>query len=525
MEGYLMLVLHHHLPFVKHPEYEYFQEENWLFEAITEVYIPLLEQFWKLREEGVNLKLTVSLTPPLCEMLADPLLKKKFSKYLDRSLELAEKEVKRTEKKPTFNRLATFYRKRLMRIKELYEGLGGEILRGYKELQDDGLLEIITCGATHGLLPALQPVPESVRTQLKVAVRNYEKYFGRKPKGIWLPECGYYPELDQELKRFGIDYFFLDTHGVLYGKPFPKYGVYSGVQTPCGIFAFGRDPESSKQVWSAKEGYPGDPWYRDFYRDIGFDLPLDYIAPYINPDGNRTYTGFKYFRITGNVDLGSKEPYVPEKAQERVRIHAEHFHFCRTNQVKHLRNLMDRLPLIVAPFDAELFGHWWFEGPDFLYHLFKNLHKYGTIRPVTPGDYLEEFPENPISQPSTSSWGDKGYFGVWVNGKNDWIYYHLTGMALTLNRLKNKVPPTPIITRILNQMLRELLLAQSSDWPFLITTGTAKAYAENRLKEHIYNFNNLNEMLKTKKINEPFLRQIEEKNSIFQELNFWEDWN
>ncbi|WP_457681504.1 glycoside hydrolase family 57 protein [Thermovibrio sp.] len=524
MKGYFTLVLHHHLPFVKHPEYDYFHEENWLFEAVSEVYVPLIKVFRKLREERVKVKAVVSLTPPLCEMLSDPLLKRKFEKFLERSIELAYKEVERTKGEPKLNALAKMYLERFKEVLKSYQELSGEVLKAYGELQSEGVLEIITCGATHGLLPALQSVPESVRTQIRVAVKNYEKHFGSLPKGIWLPECGYYPEVEKELKRFGIERFYLDTHGLLFGKPTPKYGVYSGVKTLRGLFAFGRDQESTRQVWSAKEGYPGDPWYRDFYRDIGFDLPLDYVKPYINPDGTRTYTGFKYHRITGEVDLGKKEIYDREKALERVKVHSENFHFNRAKQVEYLKGVLGIKPLIVAPFDAELFGHWWFEGPQFLYHLFKAFDRYRVIEPITSGEYLERERELPVSQPTTSSWGDRGYFDVWVNGENDWIYYHLTAMALKLNGYKEKFSPTPFNTRILNQMLRELLLAQSSDWPFLITTKTAREYAERRLKEHITNFKWLSEALERGKVEEEKLRKVEEKNSIFQEINFWEDW-
>ncbi|RUM90912.1 MAG: DUF1957 domain-containing protein [Thermovibrio sp.] len=524
VKGYFFLFLHHHLPFVKHPEYEYFQEEYWLFEAISETYIPLLQNFFKLRDQGVNFRVTLSLSPPLCEMLSDPLLKEKFRKYIQRTLELCEKEIRRTEGSPTFNKLARFYKERFESVRDFYESYGGNIIRAYKELSDDGFIEIITCGATHGLLPALQPVKEAVRTQIKVAVKNYKKHFGKGPKGIWLPECGYYPDVEEVLREFGIDFFLLDSHGLLYGKPFPKFGVYSPVYTPKGRIALGRDPESSKQVWSSKEGYPGDPWYRDFYRDVGFDLPLDYVSPYINPDGSRTYTGIKYYRITGDVDLGKKEPYIRERALERTKVHAEHFHFCRDKQSEYLKEAMGREPLIVAPFDAELFGHWWFEGPEFLYNLFKNFEKFKVIKPVLLREYLENYPKNPKSQPAVSSWGDRGYFDVWVNGKNDWVYYHLIGMAKTLNRLRKNVERNERNTRVLTQMLRELLLAQSSDWTFLITTGTASTYAENRLKEHISNFEALRKMVEEGEFEVGNLRKLEEKNSIFKELSFWEDW-
>lgn len=268
-KGYFMLVLHHHLPFVKHPEYEFFLEEHWLFEAIVETYIPLLMMLRRLEQKGVEFRITVSLTPPLCEMLVDSFLMDKFRKYLDRTIALTEKEMERTKRDATLNVLARFYNERLLKIREFFEDwLKGNVLEGYKYFQSQGKMEIITCAATHGVLPLLQPMEKAVECQIKVAVKNYRKHFGTNPFGIWLPECAYYPEVEGILKKYGIRYFFLDTHGVACGRPSPRYGVYSPVETPCGLLALGRDPESTKQVWSSKEGYPGDPWYRDFYRDI-----------------------------------------------------------------------------------------------------------------------------------------------------------------------------------------------------------------------------------------------------------------
>ncbi len=523
MNGYLLTVLHHHLPFVKHPEYKYFQEEHWLFEAIVESYIPLLQKLFRLTSQGVKPKLTVSLTPPLCEMLADPILNEKFKEFLERSKELAEKEVRRN-RGTELEEVSFFYKRRFEEIENFFfQELNGSVLKGYKELQEEGSIEIISSGATHGLLPALQGVEEAVECQIKVAVKNYRKHFEREPKGIWLPECGYYPEVEGFLKKYGIGYFFLDSHGILLGKPLPPFGVYSPVKTPKGLTAFGRDPASSKQVWSSKEGYPGDPVYREFYRDIGFDLPLEYVAPYINPDGSRTYTGFKYYRITGEVPLDKKEIYKPERALDRAREHAEHFLNSREKQCLEVKGKIGREPIIVAPFDAELFGHWWFEGPEFLFNLFTRIND-SSIRPAFADEYCQKYTNLPVSQPTTSSWGDRGYFDVWVNGENDWVYFHLYGMALELRRLKKTIEKNPFSTRVLNQMLRELLLAQSSDWTFLITTKTAKEYAVNRLREHISNFNRLKKWLISGRAPEEEIRKIEEKNSIFQEINFWEDW-
>ncbi len=520
MKGYWMLVLHSHLPFVKHPEYEYFLEEHWLYEAISETYIPLLMNLKKLEEENIDFKLTISVTPPLCEMLSDNLLMTRYVRYLDRLIELAAKEIKRTENDKLQNELAYFYHNRFSSIKNFFKGfLQNNVLNGYKYFKDKKYLEIITCGATHGFLPFLRTNEKAVNAQIKIAVENYEKHFGDKPKGIWLPECAYYDDLDKILEKHGIKYFFMDSHGILLAKPKPVNGVFAPVFTPSGVAAFGRDHKSSKQVWSSKEGYPGDYVYRDFYRDIGYDLDFEYIKPYINPDGIRVFTGIKYHSITGETE--NKKLYNPNLAKEKTYVHAEHFINERTKQIIEINKYMERKPLIVSPYDAELFGHWWFEGPDFLYNVFKQMSK-SEISAITPTEYLNKYDTNQIVKPHPSSWGDKGYYDVWLNESNDWIYRHLkiTADIMTEKAKNHKDTSDFLMISVLNQMARELLLAQSSDWAFLMTTKTALEYAVKRTKEHIYNFLRLNEMIETGTFDKKYLDKIFNKNSIFQEIDF-----
>lgn len=182
--------------------------------------------------------------------------------------------------------------------------------------------------------------PEAIRAQIAVGVAEYERHFGRRPRGMWLPECGYAPEIDGFLKEYGVRYFFTDTHGVLFASHRPRYGVFAPIYCRTGVAAFGRDVESSRQVWSAQENYPGDFDYREYYRDIGFDLDYEYIKPYIHPDGIRIHTGIKYYRITGKTQ--HKEPYVPAWAHARADIHAGNFMFNREHQIAYLRRFMDR---------------------------------------------------------------------------------------------------------------------------------------------------------------------------------------
>ncbi len=519
-------MLHAHLPFVRHPEEDYFLEENWLYEAITETYIPLLEVYERLVNDGVDFRVTMSLTPPLIAMLRDPLLQERYIRHIDRLIELAEKEMERTSYQPHYHGLALMYWQRFKDAKTLFESTyGRDLVSAFKKFQDLGVLEIIASAATHGFLPNMNMNPASVRAQIQIGVDVYKKVFKRRPRGFWLPECGYYPGVDEFLKEAGIRYFFIDSHGIMHADPSPRYSVYAPLYCPSGVAAFGRDWESSKQVWSSKEGYPGDHDYREYYRDIGFQLEYDYIKPYIHPAGIRINTGIKYWRITGESEY--KEAYRPDWAREKAAQHAGNFMFNREKQVEHLSVHMDRQPIIVAPYDAELFGHWWFEGPLWIEFLARKMcYDQNIVKMTTPSEYLARYPINQMAYPSASSWGWKGHNEYWLEGSNDWIYRHLhmaqTRMAelgKTYSGYLGKTTRSKKIKRALNQAARELLLAESSDWPFIMKTGTMVPYAHKRIKQHLSRFNRIYKDLKNSTLDDDWLKEVEWRDNIYHDLD------
>jgi len=522
MKGYLVLQLHAHLPFVRHPEHERFLEEDWLYEAITETYLPLISRFETLADEGIPFRLSLTMTPSLVQMLRDDLLQWRYGEHLDRLCELADKEVDRTRHEPRLHDTARFYHHHFNHLRWLWhERYHRDLVGAFAKLQDRGVIEIITCGATHGFLPLMQTQPEAVRAQIAIAAAHYRHHFQRDPVGIWLPECGFYPGVERLLAEEGIRYFFVDTHGILDAQPKPRYGVFAPLYTPAGVAAFGRDPESSEQVWSAGTGYPGDPVYRDFYRDIGYDLDLDYVRPYVQATGDRKSTGFKYHRITGAT--ADKDLYDWRAAFAQADRHAGNFLFNRERQIEHLALVMgDRRPVVVAPYDAELFGHWWFEGPVFLEMLIrKAAYDQNVFRLATASDYLRENPSQQVATPPLCSWGAGGYSGVWLDGSNDWIYRHLHRIAEQMIALaRDYAQPTPLERRALNQAARELLLAQSSDWAFIMKTGTMVEYAVQRTKEHVLRFQRLERQIRSGTIDEGWLGYAEGKDNIFPELDY-----
>ncbi len=520
MQGHLAIILHAHLPFVRHPEHDKFLEESWLFEAITETYLPLVREMQGWSRDGMSWRLTLTLSPTLCSMLTDPLLQDRYERHLNELLELAEKEIQRTHWDRPYRELAWMYHQRFSLLRETWLEQGRNLVQAFRRFQDAGNLEIITTAATHALLPLVNHAP-SVRAQILVARDHYRSCFGRDPRGIWLPECAYTAGIETVLHEAGIRWFTVDTHGLLHAHPRPRYGVFAPIVLPNGVAAFGRDLDSARQVWSRNEGYPGDPRYRDFYRDIGFDLDWDYVRPYVPSPDLRGFTGIKYHRITGWQ--GRKEVYDRNQALRLAAEHAQHFLDARISQVRHLSGIMDRPPLLVCPYDAELFGHWWYEGPEFLnFFMRKACYDQQVVNLVTPSGYLDDNPTQQVARPSASSWGEEGYYRVWLNEKNEWIYPHLQVAQERMTALVNDFPrPSAVEARALKQAARELMLAQSSDWPFILRTGTNPDYARRRVKEHLLRFITIHEQLRSLSlpVDGAWLRKVEAVDNLFPEID------
>jgi 1,4-alpha-glucan branching enzyme len=521
-KGYLLLVLHAHLPYVHHPEFDRFLEERWFFEAVAETYIPLIKFFDQLQAEGSPFKLTLSISPPLANMMEDPLLRARCVRHLDMLINLADHECERTRHWPDVNFLSWMYKRLFEEARHTFvERCGTRLVRAFQEHAEAGNLELITCAGTHGYLPLLNSEPSSVRAQVFAAVQEHERIFHSKPKGMWVPECAFYPGLDALLAEAGVRYFLVDSHAIEHADPRPLFGVSAPLYCPSGVAAFGRHPMTSKLVWSTNVGYPADYNYREYYRDIGYDLDQHYLEPFQYAKGVRSNTGIKYHRITGKTT--DKHLYNPDWAREAAERHAWDFvHRCRDQAVR----AGGRMPfpaVIVSPYDAELFGHWWFEGPQWIYHVLRALSSAGDLALSTPGEYLAAHPIQQKAMPAASSWGRNGYNEHWVNPKTEWMWRPLHEAAVRMHQAVQSHPSVPadgLEDRVLRQAGRELMLAQSSDWPFIITNGTTEEYARRRFHDHVHRFHDLLHSLDGRQIDPAKLEALETMDAIFPQLDY-----
>jgi len=542
--GAFTFVLHSHIPYTRRAG-RWPHGEEWLHEAIAETYIPLLNELYQFMDEGVPVRLTLGLTPILLEQLADEDIQRNFTTYLQEKILAADGDIPRFEESGErhYAYLAQYYRDWYIEIRRSFvEKYDGNIVQAFRRLQDAGLIEVITCGATHGYLPLLSH-DESINLQLTTAVESYIRHMGRPPRAIWLPECAYRPGyitedgrtragIENFLEKHNLELFFAETHmieggrpvGVAAGEAIGPYGAitrrylvpFSDVRpefpattykpyyvSQPEVAVIGRNNRTGLQVWSAEWGYPGEYDYRDFHKKDGI-------------------SGMQYWRVTGaNVDLGEKDAYHPEWADFKVAQHAEHFTKLVESLLQNYHDETGEYGIISANYDTELFGHWWFEGVKWIGAVLKLLVQSETVQLTTASAFIEEHPPETVLNLPEGSWGAGGTHFVWDNTDTKWMWPYIREAEDKMARAIQENPQAEGDKKtILNQAARELLLLQSSDWPFLVTTGQAKEYATQRFEQHVERFNILVDMLRRADPDLSLVADLWEKDKIFPEMDY-----
>ena len=513
-------VLHSHLPWVLHHG-RWPHGVDWLNEAAAETYLPLwraLHERSRTRE-GRPLGVTIDFSPVLCEQLAHPDFAREFVHYLGQKVGAAAEDRASFERtgESTLAALAerweTFYRTTL---EDFMGPHGTNLVQRFRRLEEQGAIEVFTCGATHGYFPLLSS-DVAVEGQIRTARAAHRRHFGRAPRGMWLPECAYRPRgpwrdpvqggaaieragAEELLAAQGIGYFFVDSHLISGGRPLGVYadrfealrhlaqgraGEAAGPSDPAhlpyrpyrvgrapGVCCYGRDAVTALQVWSGEHGYPGDPAYLDFHK-------------------KRFPGGHRYWAVTHpRADLAHKTVYVPEAAAARIPAHADHFVALLARVLADAAAGQQAPAVVCAMFDTELFGHWWFEGPQFLAAVLDRVHAAG-ITPTSAGRWLEQHAPDEVLALPEGSWGDGGGHQVWLNDETRWTWTPVHESERRFEALAREavsLARDPVLDRLLAQAGRELLLLEASDWQFLITTFAARDYAEMRLTQHASDF-------------------------------------
>jgi 1,4-alpha-glucan branching enzyme len=545
--GAFTFILHSHIPYCRQAG-RWPHGEEWLHQAAADTYLPLLDALYALRDEGCAYRLTLGLTPVLAEQLADLLVLEHLAAFLAEQQARAEADTRRFPAGDPRTQLAPWYANHYRGLQKTLQRFNGDLIGAFRKLQDEGYIEIITSAATHGYLPLLSR-DSSIHGQVATGVQSYQRLFGRKPRAIWLPECAYRPGyyvdgpdgrserlgLESFLADLGLGCFFAETHTVEGGTPVGKaagdaVGPYGDiprrylvpipgyqpptrktsyrpywVQTP-EVAVFGRNARTGLQVWSAENGYPGDFAYREFHKR----------------DGG---SGLNYWRVTGaRIDLGDKDFYNPGQAFDRVAGHAEHFAGLVEGLLHSFQADTREYGIVAAAYDTELFGHWWFEGVEWLKQVLRRLAASEVVELTTASAYLELHPPEDVLALPEGSWGQAGNHFTWLNVDTEWMWPLIHEAERQIERLVARHTAAGGARReILAQAARELLLLQSSDWPFLVTTGQAGEYATDRFRSHLERFNRLAGLAEATELNPAdylWLAEVSEADNLFPDIDY-----
>jgi len=495
---------------VRHPEHERSIEEAWLFDAIWGAYLPLHEVLASAEPHRAPL-LTLSLSPTLLEMFADRGLRRRFLDHVDGLERLA-------------SRVAPAWVPRFREARAAYERVDHDLARAFVKLGDEGRVELITTAATHAFLPSLK-TGAAVRAQLRLGLRAFEAHTRTTSAGLWLPECGFDPRIDADLACAGVRYSVLDAHGLQFGEPRPPFDVYRPVLSPSGVAYFARELDASEAVWSRTRGFPGDPVYREFHRDVGFEAAPDALGEWTLPGGARRSTGLKPHAIGGGT-------YDPAAAADRAREHAAKFVASAAERLTGVARAGVPRPVIVAPFDAELFGHWWYEGPAFLAEVLRLLARpSSSVHASSLGSILDADDSLALSMPAPSTWGEGGFARTWVGASSD-AAKNPASLLRHVHRAEVRLLEADAIVRdtlasnkrrrARIQAIKELALLEASDWAFMLHVGRNAPYGEKRVRLHASRVDRLAGLTTTESWtpeDERFLRDVEQASPLFASLD------
>lgn len=557
--GGVVMVLHSHLPYVLgHGVWPH--GEHWLMESAVECYLPLIEVCRRLHAQGLREFLTVGFTPVLAAQLADPRFPDLFESYLDERRRQALRDAEDFGRIPgddVRRGLALAWAAELDDARRTFaEEMAGDMIGAWRELQDAGAVEILTSAVTHGYLPLLLN-DTCVTGQVRGGVATYERLFGRRPRGIWLPECAYRPRyawrpplggparlragLEEILEAEGLEYFIADSNllqpprrsaidlrgdaelELLYrnfrlahgrgGRPHPPGRAYrvAGPRGASRVSVLARHPRTGTRVWNRDVGYPGNAEYLDF--------------------GKQHQGGHRYWRVTDRRGpIEAKELYDPAAAAARAAEDARDF----TRDVARLRE-RERLDLVVAAYDTELFGHWWREGPVWLEHVIGGLAA-GPAPAFTGSAALLQAPAEEAIRLPEGSWGEGGFHWVWYNKMVRDLWADIYACESDFVELLTERPDpggggaaepgddaeVERRERLMHMLGQELVLVESSDWPFLVTGIPAREYARDRLQLHAERFRWLRDRLRGgawREEDESRLREIEIQDGVFPDLD------
>ena len=528
----LILVLDAHLPYVRNAETPGTVEESWLFNDLTFTYLPLLRSFAAMERDGVPFRIAIALSPTLAEMLADPLLQDRYCEHLGRSIDYAEKLLDGDAitglKRKTLECQLELLRKDALDFEGAYKK---DILARLDYFAEQGFVELVAAPATPCFFPFYKDIPEAINAQIEIGLMACRERFTSIPEGFWLPALGWFPGIEKHLRAYGLHYTIVENTSLLFSKEPPETGVFAPVACENGFTVFPRDSFAADELSSSECGFCVKPVYLDTDRDIGFTLDAEELKPLFDASLGRRVTGFRFFSRAGTAKEGEGAQdedglYNPDIAALQVECDAKAFLDRSREMLCNASQLLKGADVCrTCAFPANFFGGVWLEGVDWLENAFRLASSMYDISFECPSSVMKalssEKCRHKAANPVFSTWLDKGYADELLNSANDWAYPYIKKATARMVDIAGRFANSRALSeRILNAAAREVLLAQSIDWPILMNDPVTFENARARLEECIKAFTTVYDSLGSNDVSTEWLTEMEKRHPLFPFINY-----
>lgn len=524
----LVLVLTAAQDYLRHvndDEKKYAAVTNSLFESISDTYIPLLKMMENLERNNVSFKIALTLSPMLCTLLEDPVIQKQYNDWLDKKIEFGQKEIARTASNPKLLKLAKYWFEKNQGDKLAFESYGQRIIKKLSEYQKKGCIEILaTCG-TDMFLPFYNEMTEVINAQIEAGLYSYRSFFGEVPDGFWLPQMGYYPGIEKNIKNYGMNYTILDTRSFLFSEIEPKNGIFTPARFTNALGVFSCDPETEDEIYG-EEGFSRDAVFRNEARDVGYMLSQEELEPFVEKGTSRYSLGYKYWNKSAieQEELGDANDleniYSPSDACDCCDKFARSYVEKKKEILEKAASCIDKDASLVVAVDLNKLRKNWVEGIQWIEKVLKYAEE-SDLETVLPKTLVGNPFELQRIKPYYGASSGTGYGEDLLSSKNNWMMKYVRKAGERMVDLAERFPAeTGLKARLLNLGAKELMLAQSCGWAKMIDSDEFPEYAESRFKQSINDFTAVFDALGSNTVSTEWLTNLENKHQFFPWMNY-----
>ena len=522
MQKILSIVIKASQDFIRHSDEDLKDNApvlNNFYEAISNVYIPLLRMIEKLENDKINCRFTLVLPPILCNMLSDPILQDGYITWLEKRNDLGKAELRRNKADEKLSQIISdTVAKNKALIADFKDKYNKNLIPVFADYMNKGLIELMgTCG-TDIFMPHYADLKEIISAQIESGLHAYRQYFGVMPEGFWLPAMGYTPGIEKLIRAYGYTYTILDSRSVLFAENVPEAGIFYPSRTDNSLVIFARNRVIDSELFG-ENGIIYSECYRNQNRDVGYELPMEKLSCLMDKDGIRYATGFKYwnrcFKDSGCL-------YDKECAAAQVEKDAQAFVEKRCQTLDKAAELLPKYSFVteICTLDISKLSKTWNEYADWLEKVIRKADAAGLSVQSCDKMCEEQYNLEKI-EPYFSAGIGTGYGENLLSSKNCWMMRYIRKSCERMIDLAGRFPmDTGLKTRLLNLGAKELMLAQSLNLAKMINRSEFPQFAEKRFKESIAAFTSVFDSLGSNTVSTEWLTKLEARDSIFPWMNY-----